>query len=249
MLNQHWSLTPPAARPERELLNDLACYTSELAHTLGREGVPFRGPVSLAMFSGASFLGCEASTISLVRLLTGSSGASSASTAGAGGDMSDRPLFRPAVARFRDLVRAGRNPYALATEGLRLMAQGKPHAAARHVERALQLGGGDEAFPWAGQCRVVLGQARQAAGDDAGALEHFTRAAELGQRDAWQWIGRVTAGEGAREDAWFKGGVAGDPVAFGLLADEYAARSVGEDGEQARDLLAWSDEFRMMSGR
>ncbi|KAF4121353.1 hypothetical protein GMORB2_2315 [Geosmithia morbida] len=233
-----------ASRPSKEILNDLGCYTSELTLLGGpasrQPGAdPIRGPVVYAMFSGASMLGCEASCVSLVRLIM-------ADQRG----VAFRPLFRPNVVRFRAIVRAGRNPFALATEGLWLLAQGKPNAAVRLVERALQIGGGD-AFAWAAQCKLALGQARHALGEDGAALELLTAAAEAGQRDAWRWIGRLAPDEAGRRDAWFKGGIAGDAKSFDLLGDDYAARAQDEtlDRKVQDELLAWSSEFKQMASR
>lgn len=225
----------PDARPPKELLNDLGCYTSSLA--TGTSNAPLKGPVAQAMFSGASMLGCEASCVSLVQsLIHGDRG------------ILQRPLIKPNYMRFRNIVSRGQNPYALTTEASLLLLQKSPRAAAAAAEKACRIAReSNEGFPWMGRSRFILGQASHALRDETTALDHFRSAAEDGYRDAWQWIGRLSPDPAERRRALFKGGVSGDAAAFNILSDEFANFGEQVSGEDSEEHLKWASEFKRMA--
>lgn len=188
----------------------------------------------MALFSGASALGCEASTVSVISILTSSAERDK---------VFDHPLFKPTVARFREILTRGRNPYALAIEGQQLLDQQKPQAAVRFLERAMQLGGPE--FQWRPSCQYYLGMAYLKVKDEAKASEYLEKAAELGYKDAWHQLAKDTSKtDENRQVTLYQSGLLGDLNAFHYLARDFEAlaQADGVTNEQQKELLGFAME-------
>ena len=192
----------------------------------------------MALFSGASALGCEASTVSVMSILKSSAEREK---------VFDHPLFKPTVARFREIVTKGRNPYALAMEGQRLLLdQQKPQAAVRFLERAVQLGGPE--FQWKPSCQYYIGLAYLKLKDEAKAHEYLEMAASLGYKDAWHQLAKgESKTDEDRQVTLYQSGLLGDLNAFHHLACDFemAANADGITNEQKKEL----SEFAMEAER
>lgn len=226
-------------RPSKEMLNDLGCYLSEEYFSIRRR--PEQHKLAVALYSGASAMGCEASCVSIVSMLANSPTPASAYKA---------PLFKPTMSFFRDIVNKGENPYALTIEGLFLLKEKKPNATIRVLERAIQLGGPD--FPWKASCWHDIGGAYVAIGDHCKAEEYYEMAASAGSRDAWHQLAH-TADKTPEEqrDALYKSGCLGERVAFRNLSVAFviASKADGVTSEQKLDYFRFNEEADRLSGQ
>lgn len=219
------------------MLNDMGVFLNEESSSPRRH--PQHSHIGLAFFSGASALGCEASCISVVSAFQTSKDTAM---------LLSTPLFKPTLARFREIVSGIKNPYAMTVDGENHLRARRFNAAIRCLERALQLGGPD--FQWAPTCEYRLGLAYKGLGDYAKAQALIGRAAAAGVPEAWFQLAELSpAGSQERMEAGYKAGCLGEPLAFADLADELDSRA-GKDGltpEEREDLLHFSAEAKRLA--
>lgn len=164
-----------------------------------------KGPWAFAMFAGASELGCKASCISLARMVV---------EAG----HTNVPLFKPIIARFRNIVREGNDPNALSIEARDLMKQEKYNAAGRWAQRALYIAGGED-FEFEADAHHVIGIAYAKAGKKAEAREHFTLASDLGLSTVLRDIAELSDDLGEKRECLYKLGCTGFRTGFKNLGE------------------------------
>jgi tetratricopeptide (TPR) repeat protein len=218
------------------MLNDMGVFLNE--ESLSPRRHPQHSHIGLAFFSGASALGCEASCISVFSAFQTSRDTSMLFT----------PLFKPTLARFREIINGTKNPYAMALDGENHRRTGRFNAAIRCLERALQLGGPD--FQWGPTCEYRLGLAYKGLGDYTKAQPLIEKAAAAGVPESWFQLAELSpVGSQERMEAGYKAGCLGEPLAFADLADELDSHA-GKDGltpEEREDLLHFSAEAKRLA--
>lgn len=179
------SRSPDAAIPA-DTLHRLACL---LRHARGA-APRTADALATAAWAAASARGHRAATLSLARQLIGA------------GALGRAPALRPVEARFRRLVAAA-DADALAADGERLLALGRPHDAAATLRHALRVGGAR--FEWRALCELALGRALRALGDADAAARLLGPLADAGLADAEAELGQVLRGRDAELGQVLKG--------------------------------------------
>lgn len=217
-------------RPSKEILNDLGCFTYKIGRT---RSLP--AELYLAMFAGASALGCEASCISVASVLFNSDRRLQAV-----------PLYKPIKMRFDRIIRESRNPNAAAVEAERLLQEGKkPGAAARVAQRALELAGHGD-FTWRPLCMHTLGRAYEAQGHPGKALECYREATLGGENRSWEGVAKTATDPKEQREAWFRAGQMGSEMGFNRLSEHFrnlSAQIPSSDSKEKKRLDLWAAEW------
>ncbi|PTB67310.1 hypothetical protein BBK36DRAFT_1116125 [Trichoderma citrinoviride] len=214
-----------------EVIHETACIMRQI-----------RGPRSAnafatALWASASEAGYRPSTLSLARHLARS---------GAYGRV---PPLRKVEARFKQLVSTARDADALTVEGELQYEQGNYEAAIRALQRALQVGGGEEeAFEWKPYCELCMGKALVKLGrrDEARAiLEALSAAGGLVEADVELGNLLRVSDRDAAERHLIAAASNGRADMFSVLSEialEKAAES-GDDKAAREESLRWAKEW------
>ncbi|KAI6782194.1 uncharacterized protein J7T54_002431 [Emericellopsis cladophorae] len=229
----------PESRPSKEILHDLGVLLADLAESNHPAASP--GEAHLAMLAGASALGCDASTISLTRWWNSRFPQT---------DMALSNLFRPAAARFREILNKGNHPYALTVEALRLVNTGKPQAALRFVNRVAQVTD-VESFPWRDLLESCQSKSQLQREDKSAALEAARDPSQQRSQAAMETLMRhspLAAERRRAAERHFM--IEPNLVSLRFLAeDDVASEPVVGDAQQAEDIIQkeWKLLYKTMT--
>jgi tetratricopeptide (TPR) repeat protein len=195
----------------------------------------------MAMWAAASELNFTPATLSLISHLMSA-------------DMYGKsPYFAPAEARFKTIVRGGRDPNALTLEAQLLWDQRQYGGATKVFERALRLGEsgatGDEGFPWKPRALAGLGMAHRKLGNNEKALECCREASRLGLPDADIYIGMLSTDASESQQHLFWAGCRNKDH-FKYLAQLAMEKSeAATDAEAKKEHLRWAAEWTNLADK
>ncbi|KAF7548137.1 hypothetical protein G7046_g8780 [Stylonectria norvegica] len=190
----------------------------------------------LGLWSSASEMGYQPSTLSLARFLI---------TGGVWGKISH---LTKVEARFRNIVKAGKDPNALTAEGELLFAQGNYDAAIKLLERTRTLP--SAAFEWKPYCLLCLGKAYAKTQRHAEAKEALTAALEAGCFEARAELGQLLRSSDVEkaEQYLYTAALHGKPELFRNLSEmAFESEANATDDDTRKNHQLWAMEWSRLA--